>query len=119
PYSIALTAAAFHWFQPVMHGFWGNMPNDAEALLQISEKMLSLASRGRLQVTLPVEPRVDVMERLTVIQMRSFLGALQTLSAALGGAKEESDSQVAVLQLRKLFGPEFGSDSAGPVRAST
>lgn len=64
PYSIALTASAFHWFKPAMTGLWESHPDDCSALLNLTQTMLAEVKGERLRVPLPSQPQVDVMEKL-------------------------------------------------------
>lgn len=108
PYSIALTVAAYHWFQPKTRGFWGNVPDDLEALLTLSQNMLDAVERGRLRVAVPVEPHPDLMTRLNGAQMTNFLTQLDALRQGLIAAREEKDFETGVVCLQKLFGAEIG-----------
>lgn len=110
PYSIAITVAAYHWFEPATHGFFQTTPDDAKALLQLTERMLAAAEDGRLRVPLPVQPQLDLMERLTAPQMRGLLEKLGELHTALAAGREHADPEVAVQELRQVFGTGFSSD---------
>lgn len=112
--SIALTAAAYHWFSPCKDWFTGEY-NDPEALLGLLNTMLSqwkgCVHEGelvaRLKVTLPVTPYGDLLEKMTQKQMDDYHTKLIELRDALNEAKAEPEDAVACKALAKLFGKDF------------
>ena len=108
PFSIALTMAAFHWFEPRLEGLVNATANDTDAMRALVQKMLTLMGHGRLHVQLPVAPSVDLMEGMTPKQMSDFRLKLERLRDALTLASEAEDTDVAVRALRNQFGAEFG-----------
>ena len=106
PISIALTCAAYHWYEP--EGFDGEL-NDLRALYQLADTMLNEFGWiiDRLEVELPVVPGSDLMERLTEIQMSTFKEKLEGLRDALSEAIEETSDTKACKALGKIFGNEF------------
>ena len=61
----------------------------------------------RLAVTLPVEPRSDLFERLTNCQMEDFEHRLKDLLEALDAAAVEVDPVDACKHLQGVFGADF------------
>ncbi|MDO8279409.1 MAG: hypothetical protein Q7T63_14930 [Burkholderiaceae bacterium] len=107
PYSIALTIAAYHWFQPHL-GFFGNVPNDLEALLTLTERMLSNFSRSKLQVPLPVAPCTDLMASMTEKQMVNLEEKLKSLYVGLEQARDAKNFSDSLKIFEYHFGVEFG-----------
>lgn len=114
PLSIALTVAAFKWFQPYF-GTSGK-PIDLLAMLNWVQTMLnnfSLEYREeggwhmRLQVSLPVEPYNDLMSKRTAKQMKDFKERLESLRDALQKAYDEELPEDACKVLNKQFGDDF------------
>lgn len=106
PISIALTCAAYHWFEPIKHA--GNY-NDLRALRALVDKMIENFDwfSNRLEVELPVIPRGDLLERMTDKQMETFKDKLITLRDALDSAKDDSSVSSACKTLKKQFGDDF------------
>jgi hypothetical protein len=107
PKGIALTIAAYRWFQ-VSKQATGY--NDLEALRGLASAMLSRFQpmwQPRLQVTLPVAPHSDLCAMMSDGQMREFKDRLQALHDALTAAHAATDSQAACKELRKQFGNDF------------
>lgn len=107
PYSIALTVAAFYWFQPSMRGFLDEQPDDLAALQTMTGNMLGAIRKGRLQVRLPSPPHSDLLERLEGAQMDAFLERLAQLHQALSEARDNASAEAAVEVLAGQFGPDF------------
>jgi hypothetical protein len=108
PYSIALTVAAYHWFQPTADGIFSPVPNDIEALEALTGVMLQNFTHARLAVHLPVQPDVDLLKGMTAAQMRRFGEKLQELHDTLAHARASADIEQSLNGLRSQFGPEFG-----------
>jgi len=106
PISIALTCAAYHWFEPVKHA---GAYNDLRALKDFVNEILSNFGlfSGRLEVELPVVPNSDLLKRMTDNQMDAFKEKLETLRGALDEARNDSSQVNACKILRKQFGNEF------------
>jgi hypothetical protein len=121
PLSIALTAAAYHWFKPYQTTS-GTML-DIVALLDWVNKILQqfsyqLTDEGfypRLAVELPSTPYSDLMQSMTRIQMDNFRAELESLRDALQAAYEETLPEEAAKKLVKVFGDDFPI----PSKAST
>lgn len=107
PYSIALTIAAYHWFEP-RFSLIGNEPNDFEALLNLTLRMRQEFSGTRLRVLLPVAPRVDLLESMSDKQMLELQEKLVSLADALEAARDAQNIDDAIDILRGQFGEEFG-----------
>lgn len=114
PISIALTVAAYRWFKPC-HQVVGGAPNDLLALRRWTRTMLDQftsittaeGNHRRLCVVLPVEPRVDVLEKMTNIQMARFETALASLHQSLNDAYERTAAEECTYLLAKQFGIDF------------
>lgn len=108
PYSIALTIASYHWFEPKLGGLILDQPNDFEALLNLTRRMLAEFQGKRLKVLLPVAPAVALMERMTEKQQAEFREKLTSLATALEYARYASESTAALDALQYQLGDEFG-----------
>lgn len=114
PKGIALTIAAYHWFQVSRKAtsYWGGSTeyDDLGALRGLVTEMLSRFQptyQPRLQVTLPVSPSSDLCAMMSDGQMRDFKDRLQVLHDALAAAQATSDTNAACKELRKQFGDDF------------
>lgn len=113
PRSIALTVAALHWFKPRMES--SGRPGDLLAMLDWVSAILSNFTYAsteegvheRLQVTLPVQPRNDLMAGMTKAQMAAFKSKLEALRDALRKAYGEDLPEDACKLLNKQFGDDF------------
>lgn len=113
PLSIALTTAAYHWFQP--HKDLSGKYVDLIALKNLTNTMLAKfgiiwfesAIADRLRVELPVTPKNDLMEKLTNAQMATFKERLIVLRDELVAAEKEALPEEACKRLQKLFGDDF------------
>lgn len=114
PLSIALTVAAYHWFQAHKDAFNGKyvdlvaMRMWVKAILnQFSSLITDDGIAERLQVTLPVDPSNDLMSNLSNAQMTTFKAKLQSLYDALVEASNEPLPEDACKKLKAQFGDEF------------
>ena len=112
PKGIALTIAAYHWFQVAkkVTGFGGTAAyDDLDALRRLANEMLIRfqSFQPRLQVQLPVSPHSDLCAMMSDGQMRDFKDRLQTLCDALTTAQAEIDPHLACRVLRGQFGDDF------------
>lgn len=113
PLSIALTVAAYRWFQPYQTPL-GSMV-DIVALLNWTNAILQqfsyvLTDEGfypRLTVSLPTTPCSDLMQAMTKVQMETFKAELEALRDALQGAYAELLPEEAAKSLVKVFGGDF------------
>lgn len=105
PISIALTCAAYHWFQPVKSA---GKYNDLKALIALVDEMLdNFDIFGRLEIELPVIPHSDLLDRMTDTQMDTFKEKLELFQDTLIRARNETSKKEACKKLKKLFGDEF------------
>lgn len=112
--SIALTAAAYHWFSPNKDWF-SEEYNDLEALLGLVNTLINrwqgCVHEGelvaRLKVALPVAPYGDLLEKMTQKQMDDFRTKLIELRDALNEAKADPEDAAACKILAKFFGKDF------------
>ena len=75
----------------------------------------------RLRVDLPVEPRNDLFEKMTNLQMTEFKSKLERLLEALDFADDAIDPVDACDELRRVFGDDFPApekDKTGKKTAS-
>jgi hypothetical protein len=113
PLSIALTTAAYHWFQP--HKDLSGKYVDLIALKNLTNTILAKfgvtwfesSIADRLRVELPVTPKNDLMEKLTNAQMATFKERLIVLRDELVAAEKEALPEEACKRLQKLFGDDF------------
>ncbi|WP_437595769.1 cyclic GMP-AMP synthase DncV-like nucleotidyltransferase [Sorangium sp. So ce590] len=121
PKGIALTAAAYHWFQPstrTIDAFANKTADDdLDALDRFVQTMIDNFQQvwsdeeqrltPRLKVGLPVVPYSDLCAKMTNPQMRDFKERLGNLKAALEAAKKDDDAHSACKELQKHFGDDF------------
>lgn len=122
PRGIALTIAAYNWFQPNYSDFISQKPHDLEALRSLIDTMLSnfqydyKSAAQRLKVYLPVAPGNDLFEKMTAKQMSTFEQCLREFSKALLDAKNDVDPVTACEKFNKKI---FGSDFPIPEKSQT
>ncbi len=106
PISIALTCAAYHWFEPVKHV---GEHNDLRALRNFIKQIIDNFGwlDSRLEVDLPVIPKKDLLERMTDNQMEAFKEKLQALKDSLDSAYEDTSIANACKTLQGKFGNDF------------
>lgn len=114
PLSIALTVAAYHWFQP--YTTTNGTYIDILAMLNWTKAMLaqfrwSLSEEGgfheRLSVQLPVTPNIDLMAWMSQAQMEFCKSTLERLRDALEDAYDETLPEEACHKLCTQFGVDF------------
>lgn len=113
PLSIALTAAAYHWFVPAKQ--LDGRYVDLVALRTLASDLLSKFEWcmhddelvQRLQVPLPVTPYGDLMVNLTNAHMATFKDRLMKLRDELVAAEEEALPEDACARMQKQFGDDF------------
>ena len=127
PLSIAITVAAYKWFQPKKAATGTYL--DLEALLAFVEAMLAGVTHQstdeglhkRLSVALLVTPYGDLTAKMSKTQMETFLTALQNLRDALVKASNDPVPEDACKVLAGQFGSAFPipekADTAKAVRA--
>ena len=114
PISIALTVAAYNWFQP-NKDFFTSKYSDLLAVKELTASMLgqfcSVWHDGeaieRLTVNLPVVPRSDLLAKMSNIHMANFHTKLKKLNEELEAANKEELPEVACKKLQGQFGDEF------------
>jgi hypothetical protein len=117
PRGIGLTILAYDHLQPSYTDDFDPAADDLEALRMLVRATLSRFSYvwnateqksvRRLAVTLPVEPRNDLFERMTNCQMEDFEQGLKDLLEALDTAAVEIDPVDACEHLQRVFGGDF------------
>ncbi|WP_214834376.1 nucleotidyltransferase [Exiguobacterium sp. s152] len=122
PTGIALTSCAYHWLniQKETDSFTGKKTyKDLDALIILVQQMISrfiddmveidgeYKWMPRLKVTLPVEPKPDLFEKMTSSQMQTFKEKLERLLKGLEEAKIKVDPVDAAKILQKYFGTDF------------
>ncbi len=113
PLSIALTVAAYHWFQPNQE--LSGKYVDLAALKTLVVEMLNNFSTTfhdgeiveRLKVTLPVAPHSDLMSKLSNAQMKAFKQRLEKLRDELVAVQTDELTEDACKRLQGQFGDEF------------
>jgi len=119
PISVALTVSAYRWFEPY-HRVFSGQPCDLLALRNWTGEMLNRFTtvrtiegwHKRLQVKLPVEPKVDLMGRLTNAQMTKFHEALSALHQSLNEAYNQTELENCISLLASQFGTDFVSSGS-------
>lgn len=110
PIGIGLTVSAYNWFSPsktlvdvlaIKYKY-----DDLQATRGVVKGMLDKFG-DRLKVYLPVEPKSELFEKMTDVQMSNLKDKLNTLLEALDFATVEVDPVVACDSLKKVFGDDF------------
>lgn len=117
PRGIALTISAHEGFQPQYSDFLAQKMDDLSALLNLVNAMLNVFQwiwrtgeekhARRLIAYLPVDPKTDLYERMTDVQMSTLEEELKKLRDALVYAKNEVDPVEACEKLQKQLGSDF------------
>lgn len=120
PKGIALTVAAYRWFE-VSKTTDGSTQtvryDDLEALRSLVHRMVSSflptwsaqANKHlpRLRVELPIPPGSDLCDNMSDAGMAAFKERLEKLLDALKAAQADTDATAACKRLREHFGPDF------------
>lgn len=114
PISIALTVAAYKWFQPEKD-FFSSKYIDLAAMEKWTGTILGQFQSvwhdeelaERLAIELPVSPFNDLMSKMTNNQMKDFQEKLKKLNEELKAARTEELPEVACKKMRGQFGDEF------------
>jgi hypothetical protein len=123
PTGISLTAIAYHYMQiktEIIDQFSGKKEyRDLEALIHLVSNFLSkfttkyelegeeLVQYPYVTVSLPVSPYPNLIEKMTLKQIKIFKEKLEGLLICLNQAKEEIDPTDAANLLKKQFGDDF------------
>ncbi|MFD2114255.1 nucleotidyltransferase [Paenibacillus yanchengensis] len=123
PTGIALTAIAYHHMQvksEIVDLFSGKKEyRDLDALVNLLNSFLlsftskyewednQLVSYPYVEVTLPISPYPNLLERMSLKQIKSFKEKLETLQVCLIKARDEVDKSDAATILQKQFGSDF------------
>lgn len=115
PVGIAITLAAFRWFQPRFSDPVAGKQDDLRALQDLVAAMLAGfttvihegESARRLKTPLPVAPHDDPLARMSNKQMSSFEGKLGALQQALDSAIGRADPVQAARDVRAQLGDDF------------
>ena len=99
--SIALTVAAYKWFEPSFDDLDGR-PTDLVALKCFIQQL-----RFEATVTLPVDPYNDLFSGMTDTQKNDFSDKLSKLYYALVDAELQADTHEACKILNRQFGDDF------------
>jgi hypothetical protein len=112
PKGIAITACAYEWFTPgILYNYakQKNEYNDAKAVRDLVNRMISNFGWPRLRVKLPVKPGNDLFEKMTDQQHKEFKEKLERLRDRLDEAMR-LDANGKGGEARKLLQKEFGND---------
>jgi hypothetical protein len=104
PTGISMTAMAYDWFEPEID--CGEI-DDFTALTNLVENICN--NNHGLNITLPVKPYNDLMEKLKVnkVNKERYIKQMDKLRDALLEAAEETDPHDAAKILKKVFGDDF------------
>ncbi len=108
PNGIAMTACAYHWFEPETENWNGERElDDLTALTNLVEQIRW--NNYGLDVTLPVLPGNPLFEALRVNKAHEddYIKKMDKLYKALTEAKNETDPHYAAKKLKKVFGDDF------------
>lgn len=115
PVGIAVTLAAYHWFQPRYTDPVAGKQDDLTALRDLVAAMRTRFSTvlhdgetaRRLRTPLPVTPKDDPLERMSNKQMTAFEDKLGALQAALDSAIGRADPVQAARDVHAQLGDDF------------
>ncbi|MCS3665318.1 cyclic GMP-AMP synthase DncV-like nucleotidyltransferase [Salinibacter ruber] len=108
PTGIALTTAAYHYFDPKGLGVFRNgEPNDLEALRDLTQDLLDAFNGDEIEVRFPAAPHDDLFGEMTSIQQKNFKHELQKLHRVLGDASCSSSQTEACALLSEVFTEDF------------
>jgi hypothetical protein len=120
PPGIALTAAAYYWFQPNFSSAPFSTTksySDLAALLDLVESILGrfslhwdseeLEHYYRLSISSPVSPCGDFLARMSRNQMETLQSEFVALKSALSSAHNAVDPCEAAEKLQAVFGDDF------------
>lgn len=113
PTGISLTVAAYYYFSP--HFDENGNPLDIDALVNLLNRVLAEAKdvSGNLQIILPVEPRNNLLYKMTELQNEKLRTKLSSLKEDLEQALLKRNINDALSLLAKHFGDDFPIDIAG------
>ncbi|MCW3794472.1 nucleotidyltransferase [Paenibacillus sp. LS1] len=131
PTGIALTAAAYHWLDvktEVVDSFSGKTEyRDLDALIYLVKQIIAqftdeyvmedgnFVAYPRINIYLPVEPKPDLCERMTLKQMKIWKEKLEKLLLVL----EEARECVEPSEAAEILKGQFGTDFPVPVKKDT
>jgi hypothetical protein len=109
PTGLALTVAAYYWFQPARD--WNREYDDLSATHALVQRIIQGFMQYwdgnqiiyRISLQFPQAPHDDVFARMTDQQMQEFYQRLQKLDEWLRGAQQSGD----VFSLKRAFGNDF------------
>lgn len=104
PVSIALTCAAQQWFSPKEDRL--GKDDDLDAMFNLASQIHTFVGLNG-NISLPVQPYANLLDKLTESQLNDFLDRLEELKNALGDARAEDDPVEACKKLMKQFGACF------------
>jgi len=108
PTGIALTTAAYRYFDPKGFGIFGNgEPNDLEALHHLTRDLLDAFDGDEIEVQYPAVPHDDLFGEMTPNQQKNFKHELQRLHRVLGDARCSSSKTEACALLSEVFTEDF------------
>ncbi|QRK06580.1 nucleotidyltransferase [Archangium violaceum] len=105
PTGLALTVAAYHWFQPVKTGWHQSAQYDDLAATTALVRAMRQHFGSRLSLRFPTAPQDDVFARMNDQQMKEFRERLDKLSGWL----EEAARTQSAAPLQRAFGAQFPS----------
>ena len=108
PTGIALTTAAYRYFDPKGFGVFGNgEPNDLEALRHLTQDLLDAFDGDDIEVRFPAAPHDDLFGEMTPSQQENFKHELQKLHRVLRNAGCSGSQTEACALLSKVFTQDF------------
>lgn len=104
--SIAITVAAYRYFEPKFYGSEQLLPNDVDALIYLLDKLHDCVLSKNL--ILPTQPYSNLLCNLTDNQSKDLRSKIKKLKDDLEDSKDINRSQVdACKKMRKYFGQDF------------
>ncbi|HJF75004.1 nucleotidyltransferase [Gallibacterium anatis] len=104
--SIAITVAAYQYFEPKFYDDNEDLPNDVEALITFLDNLAACLIDKYL--LLPTKPNSNLLENLTDKQSQELIAKLRKLKDDLESSQDESSSpKDACKKMKKHFGQDF------------
>ena len=108
PTGIALTTAAYKYFEPKFSGpFGGGAPDDLEALRHLTGRLLDSFDGDEIHLQFPAEPHDDLFGEMSDCHQANFREELQGLKEALDKAHRSGDLNRACEILAEVFTEDF------------
>jgi hypothetical protein len=114
PTGIALTTAAYKYFEPKYAGPFGyGGPSDLEALRHLTSKLLTSFEGDEIELQFPAEPHDDLFVDMSVRHQANLKQELRDLNETLEKASQSDSSDEACQILDEVFPKDFPTWTEG------